>query len=145
MLTTNGLLLPKMAFDLKAAGVQRVNISLDTMDPKCFHEITRGGDVSTVIQGVFRSLEAGLNPVKINVVVVRGFNTDELPSFLTLAKKYPLHVCFIELMPIGISSEQRKRFCSHSKNERTVRPERVRSHTGYPGRWTRRVCSTKGL
>ena len=107
MLTTNGLLLPEMAFDLKAAGVRRVNISLDTMDAKRFHEITRGGDVSTVIQGVFRSLEAGLNPVKINVVVVRGFNTDELPSFLTLAKQYPLHVRFIELMPIGISSEHR--------------------------------------
>jgi cyclic pyranopterin phosphate synthase len=110
MVTTNGLLLPKMAFELKAAGVQRVNISLDTMDPERFNDITRGGDVSTVIQGVFRSLEAGLNPVKINVVVVRGFNTDELPSFLTLAKQYPLHVRFIELMPIGISSEHRADF-----------------------------------
>ncbi|HEY8875805.1 MAG TPA: GTP 3',8-cyclase MoaA [Desulfosporosinus sp.] len=110
MITTNGLLLPEMAFDLKAAGVQRVNISLDTMDPERFHEITRGGDVSTVIKGVFRSLEVGLNPVKINVVVVRGFNTDELPSFLALAKQYPLHVRFIELMPIGISSEHRDEF-----------------------------------
>lgn len=110
MLTTNGLLLPKMAFDLKAAGVQRVNISLDTMDPERFLDNTRGGDVSSVIQGVFRSLEAGLNPVKINVVVVRGFNTDELPNFLTLAKQYPLHVRFIELMPIGISSEHRADF-----------------------------------
>jgi len=110
MITTNGLLLPKMALDLKAAGVQRVNISLDTMDPKRFYDITRGGDVSTVLKGIFRSLEVGLNPVKINVVVVRGFNTDELPSFLTLAKEYPLHVRFIELMPIGISSEHRDEF-----------------------------------
>ena len=112
MLTTNGLLLPEMAFDLKAAGVQRVNISLDTMDPEHFHDITRGGDVSRVIQGVFRSLEAGLNPVKINVVVVRGFNTEELPSFMALARQYPLHVRFIELMPIGISSEHRNDFVS---------------------------------
>lgn len=110
MLTTNGLLLPEMAFDLKAAGVQRVNISLDTMNPERFRDITRGGDVSKVIKGVFRSLEVGLNPVKINVVVVRGFNTDELPSFLTLAKQYPIHVRFIELMPIGISSEHRNDF-----------------------------------
>ncbi|SDG34774.1 GTP 3',8-cyclase MoaA [Desulfosporosinus hippei] len=110
MLTTNGLLLPEMAFDIKSAGVQRINISLDTMDRDRFYENTRGGDVSKVIQGVFRSLEAGLNPVKINVVVVRGFNTDELPSFLTLAKQYPLHVRFIELMPIGVSSEQRSDF-----------------------------------
>ncbi len=112
MLTTNGMLLPEMAFDLKAAGVQRVNISLDTMDRTRFFENTRGGDVSKVIQGIFRSLEAGLNPVKINVVVVRGFNTEELPSFLKLAKQYPLHVRFIELMPIGVSSEHRNEFIS---------------------------------
>lgn len=110
MVTTNGILLPDLAFDLKAAGVQRVNISMDTMDAERFSKITRGGDVAKVIQGIFRSLEAGLKPVKINVVVVRGLNTDELPSFLTLAKKYPLHVRFIELMPIGISSEHRTDF-----------------------------------
>ena len=110
MLTTNGLLLPEMASDLKAAGVQRVNISLDTMDPVRFSENTRGGDVSKVLQGIFRSLEVGLNPVKVNVVVVRGFNTEELHSFLTLAKQYPLHVRFIELMPIGVSSEHRESF-----------------------------------
>jgi cyclic pyranopterin phosphate synthase len=112
MLTTNGVLLPEMAFDLKAAGVRRVNISLDTMDAERFSEITRGGDVSKVIQGVFRSIEAGLNPVKVNVVVVRGFNTGELPDFLKLAKQYPIHVRFIELMPIGISSEHRADFVS---------------------------------
>lgn len=112
MLTTNGLLLPEMAFDLKAAGVHRVNISLDTMDKTRFFENTRGGDVSKVIQGIFRSLEAGLNPVKVNVVVVRGFNTDELPGFLKLAQQYPLHVRFIELMPIGVSSEHRSEFVS---------------------------------
>lgn len=110
MLTTNGLLLPEMAFDLKTVGVQRVNISLDTMNPERFEEITRGGDVSKVIQGIFRSLEAGLNPVKVNVVVVRDFNTQELPSFLTLAKQYPIHIRFIELMPIGSSSERRNDF-----------------------------------
>ncbi|AFM39841.1 molybdenum cofactor biosynthesis protein A [Desulfosporosinus acidiphilus SJ4] len=112
MLTTNGLLLPEMAFGLKAAGVQRVNISLDTMNPERFAEITRGGDVSKVIQGIFRSLEAGLNPVKVNVVVVRDFNTQELPGFLTLAKQYPIHIRFIELMPIGTSSERRSDFVS---------------------------------
>ncbi|ODA40063.1 GTP 3',8-cyclase MoaA [Desulfosporosinus sp. BG] len=110
MLTTNGMLLPEMASDLKAVGVQRVNISLDTMNQEHFADITRGGDVSRVIQGVFRSLEVGLDPVKINVVVVRGFNSDELPSFLDLARQYPLHVRFIELMPIGISSEHRADF-----------------------------------
>jgi len=111
-LTTNGMLLPDLAFELKAAGVHRVNISLDTLDSERFAEVTRGGDVRRVIQGVFRSLEAGLNPVKLNVVVVRGVNEDELPQFLALARQYPLHVRFIELMPIGISSEGRHKFVS---------------------------------
>lgn len=110
MLTTNGILLPETAFDLKAAGVQRVNISLDTLDPERFREITRGGEVNKVLQGVFRSLEAGLDPVKLNVVVVRDFNTEELPKFMELARQYPLHVRFIELMPIGISSGHREEF-----------------------------------
>jgi GTP 3',8-cyclase len=110
MLTTNGILLPELAFDLKAAGVNRVNISLDTLDPERFREITRGGDVHRVIQGVFRSLEAGLEPVKLNVVVVRDFNLIELPKFMELARNYPLHIRFIELMPIGISSDKRQDF-----------------------------------
>lgn len=110
MLTTNGILLPEMAFDLKKTGVKRVNISLDTLDAERFREITRGGDVRKVIQGVFRSLEAGLEPVKINVVVVRSSNFQELPQFLELARNYPLHIRFIELMPIGASSERRDDF-----------------------------------
>ena len=112
MITTNGLLLPQLAGDIKEAGVQRVNISLDTMKPDRFRDFTRGGDVSKVMEGIFQSLEAGLNPVKVNVVVVRGGNTDELTDFANLAKEYPLHIRFIELMPIGVSSERRKDFFS---------------------------------
>ncbi|HVJ49752.1 GTP 3',8-cyclase MoaA [Desulfitobacterium sp.] len=110
MLTTNGIFLPEMAFELKAAGLNRVNISLDTFDPDRFREITRGGDVDKVLQGIFRSLEAGLNPVKINVVVDRSYNLLELPKFLELARNYPIDVRFIELMPIGISSDHREEF-----------------------------------
>lgn len=112
MLTTNGMLLPEMAFDLKAAGLNRVNISLDTFDTERFREMTRGGDVSKVLQGINRSLEADLKPVKINVVVVRDFNLHELPKFFELARKYPIQVRFIELMPIGVSSDQRNEFVS---------------------------------
>lgn len=112
MLTTNGILLPEMAFDLKKAGVQRVNISLDTFDAERYRQITRQGDVNKAIQGIFRSLEAGLNPVKINVVVGRSSNIHELPRFLELARNYPLHIRFIELMPIGISSDRRDEFVS---------------------------------
>lgn len=110
MLTTNGMLLPEMAYALKAAGLNRVNISLDTFNPERFRELTRGGDVNKVFQGISRSLEAGLKPVKINVVVVRDFNLHELPKFLELAQDHPLHVRFIELMPIGISSDRRGEF-----------------------------------
>ncbi|KLU60121.1 cyclic pyranopterin monophosphate synthase [Peptococcaceae bacterium CEB3] len=110
MLTTNGIFLPETAFALKAAGVNRVNISLDTLDPLRYKEITRGGDVRQALQGVFRSLEAGLEPVKLNVVVVRSLNLDELPRFLDLAQNYPLNVRFIELMPIGSGSERRNDF-----------------------------------
>ncbi|MDA8227240.1 MAG: GTP 3',8-cyclase MoaA [Desulfitobacterium hafniense] len=110
MVTTNGLMLPDMAFDLKAAGVNRINISLDSLEQLRYEEITRGGQVERVIQGIFRSIEAGLSPVKVNCVVVRSFNLDELPRFVELAKRYPIHVRFIELMPIGISSDRRQDF-----------------------------------
>lgn len=110
MITTNGVLLAAMASDLKAAGVQRVNVSLDTLDAEKFKNITRGGDVNKVLQGVFRSLEVGLSPVKINAVVTRSTNFTELPRFAELAKEYPLHVRFIELMPIGVGSDLGKEF-----------------------------------
>lgn len=112
MLTTNGILLAENAFELKKAGIKRVNISLDTLDPQRFRENTRGGEVEKVLQGVFRSLESGLDPVKLNVVVKRSFNLVDLPEFLEFARNYPLHVRFIELMPIGVSSDLRADFVS---------------------------------
>lgn len=102
-LTTNGILLPKMAEELKKAGLKRVNISLDTLDPEKFGRITRGGLVSEAWLGVEAALEAGFDPVKINMVVIRGFNDDEISDFVEVTKKKPLHVRFIELMPIGAS------------------------------------------
>lgn len=112
MLTTNGILLADNALKLKKAGIKRINISLDTLDPQEFRENTRGGEVEKVLQGVFRSLEAGLDPVKLNVVVARSLNLVEIPKFLEFARLYPLHVRFIELMPIGASSDSRADFVS---------------------------------
>lgn len=100
-LTTNGILLSKMAAGLKKAGLKRVNISLDTLSSKKFTEITRGGRLSRVWLGIEAALEAGFDPVKINTVAIRGFNDDEVLDFVNLTKKMPLHVRFIELMPIG--------------------------------------------
>lgn len=101
-LTTNGLLLPKMAADLKAAGLSRVNISLDTLDPEQYHYITRIGNIDSVLAGIDAALETGFDPVKINMVVVRRLNQDFL-AFAKLSMDRPLHVRFIEYMPIGES------------------------------------------
>ncbi|MFZ3100702.1 MAG: GTP 3',8-cyclase MoaA [Desulfitobacteriaceae bacterium] len=112
MLTTNGILLAEYALELKKAGVKRVNISLDTLDTQRFRENTRGGELEKVLQGVLRSREVGLDPVKLNVVVIRSFNLDELAKFLELARQSPIHVRFIELMPIGASADSSADFVS---------------------------------
>lgn len=103
-LTTNGLLLPSQAGVLKEAGLKRVNISLDTLMADRYREITRGGDLSRAWEGIMSALDAGLHPVKINTVVIRGFNEDEVVSMARLTLNRPLHVRFIELMPIGSSN-----------------------------------------
>lgn len=103
-ITTNGILLEEMAEDLKAAGINRVNISLDTLRPSRFRQITRGGSLDKVRRGINVALEKGLTPVKINTVVIRGFNDDELINLARLTMDHPLHIRFIELMPIGTSN-----------------------------------------
>jgi cyclic pyranopterin phosphate synthase len=103
-LTTNGILLPAVAGELKGAGLRRVNISLDTLDPGMFRFITRGGSLAQVWKGIETALENGLNPVKINTVVMRGYNDHEIKDLAALTLEYPLHVRFIELMPVGTCS-----------------------------------------
>ena len=102
-MTTNGVLLPKMATELKEAGLSRVNISLDTLDPEQFTFITRVGRLESTLNGIDAALEAGFNPVKINAVTVRSLNQDYL-AFAKLSIDRPLHVRFIEYMPVGDSS-----------------------------------------
>ena len=102
-MTTNGVLLPQMADDLKKAGLSRVNISLDTLDPEQFKFITRVGKIESTLKGIDAALEAGFNPVKINAVTVRSLNQDYL-AFAKLSIDRPLHVRFIEYMPVGEST-----------------------------------------
>ena len=99
-LTTNGALLPRMAADLRAAGLNRVNISLDTLDPARFSQITRLGRVEQVLAGIDAALEYGFTPVKVNTVVVRRMDQDVL-DLARLSIDRPVHVRFIEYMPIG--------------------------------------------
>ncbi|HNX29837.1 MAG TPA: GTP 3',8-cyclase MoaA [Syntrophomonadaceae bacterium] len=100
-ITTNGILFPGLAQQLKEAGLNRINISLDSLKEERFKYITRLGNLSQVKTAVFKALELGLNPVKINTVVIKGFNDDEIIDFAKLAHDFPLHVRFIEFMPIG--------------------------------------------
>jgi GTP 3',8-cyclase len=100
-MTTNGLLLGKLAQPLKEAGLDRVNISLDTLDPVRFKKVTRWGKLDQVWAGIQAAEAAGLTPVKINVVVVRGYNDLDVPALARLTQEYPWQVRFIEMMPFG--------------------------------------------
>jgi len=102
-LTTNGILLPRYAAELKEAGLDRVNISLDTLDPEIYKTITRRGELSDVFKGIEAAFEAGLSPIKLNAVGVRPFIKDPY-GFAKLSVERPLHIRFIEYMPIGHSS-----------------------------------------
>ena len=98
-LTTNGIMLPKLGKDLKSAGVQNLNISLDTLNPDKYRYITRIGDINDALAGIHTALELGFDKVKVNAVLIGGFNDDEIVDFAKLTRKYPIDVRFIELMP----------------------------------------------
>ena len=100
-LTTNGALLAPLAAELKAAGVHRVNVSLDTLNPEKFRAITRGGTLADCLAGIHAALDCGMAPVKLNVVLIGGFNDDEIPALAALSSRWGVEVRFIELMPIG--------------------------------------------
>lgn len=100
-LTTNGVLLPQLAAPLRQAGVTRLNISLDTLRPDRFAYITRIGRLEDVLRGMEAARDAGFTNTKINVVLMKGFNDDEIEDFVALTRKDPVEVRFIELMPIG--------------------------------------------
>jgi len=99
VLTTNGVLLPQMGGDLRRAGVQRLNVSLDSMRPATFAQITRGGSLQQVLDGIDAAEAAGFPPVKINTVVMRGVNDDEVVAFAALTLRKAYTVRFIEYMP----------------------------------------------
>ena len=104
-LTTNGTLLPKLAAPLREAGVHRLNISLDTLDAEKFRYITRIGNLEDAMAGIEASLAAGFEKIKINSVLIGGFNDDEIPALAALTRRYPVDVRFIELMPMYDSGD----------------------------------------
>ena len=146
-LTTNGTQLARYAEDLYAAGMRRINVSLDTLDPGLFREITRRGDLAKVVDGIDAALAAGLK-VKINTVALRGTNEDELESLLEWAHARSMDITFIETMPLGeIDGERIDQYLPLSlvrarlahRYSMTDLPDR----TGGPARYTR-VAETGG-
>lgn len=100
-ITTNGTLLRQYGAKLKEAGVNRLNISLDTLDPVKYRDITRTGELQDAIDGINAAFEAGFEGIKLNTVLMGGFNDDEIEDFVRLTVDRELEVRFIELMPIG--------------------------------------------
>jgi cyclic pyranopterin phosphate synthase len=99
-LTTNAVLLEQYAEDLFRAGIRRVNIGIDTFDPAKFKEITRIGDVAEALKGIKKAFDVGLDPIKLNVVVMRDLS-DDLAPFIKMTYDYPVYVRFIEYMPVS--------------------------------------------
>ncbi len=100
-MTTNGSLLEGLAGALRESGLNRINVSLDSLKPDRYREITRGGDLETVWRGIEAARRAGFHPIKLNVVVIDGFNDDEIEAFAALTLEQPFEVRFIEYMPLG--------------------------------------------
>ncbi len=104
-MTTNGLLLKELARPLAEAGLQRVNISIDSLDPAKFKRLTRWGDVQDVWEGIVESEAAGLLPIKLNAVIVRGYNEDDVVDLAALTLYHNWQMRFIEMMPFGDVAE----------------------------------------
>lgn len=101
-MTTNGTLLEKYAHELKRRGLHRVNISIDSLDEDKYSKITRGGDLRAALSGIEAAKSAGLTPVKLNVVLINGFNYDEKDDFVAFGEKHDLEVRFISKMDLAM-------------------------------------------
>ena len=102
-LSTNAHLLHSLASKLKDRGINRVNVSIDSLIPERFKEITRDGDLETVVRGIDAAINVGMRPIKLNMVVMKGVNDDEIESMIEFAINRGLDLRFIETMPIGLA------------------------------------------
>jgi cyclic pyranopterin phosphate synthase len=104
-LTTNGALLAEKAAALKAAGLKRINVSIDTLDAEKFRRMTKRGDLGKVLEGLFAAQKAGLAPIKINAVVERGVNDDDILDLVAFAREHGFTMRFIEYMDVGNAND----------------------------------------
>jgi cyclic pyranopterin phosphate synthase len=120
-ITTNGILLKEFAQALQDAGLKRINISLDSLRDDRYRDITRGGDLKRVWEGIEAAARVGISPIKINVVVIRGLNDDELIDFARLSLEHPYQIRFIEYMPVGVSNGWEKgKYLSYEAMLKTI-------------------------
>ncbi len=142
VMTTNGSQLVKLARPLAEAGVKRLNISLDSLDPVKFKEITRTGELQQVLDGIDAARDAGFQRIKLNVVVMKGRNADEVPALVDYAMERGLDITFIEEMPLGnVGRSRGESFCS-SDEVRAMITERYQlldstENSGGPARYVR--------
>lgn len=147
-LTTNGTQLARYAKDLKEAGVTRINISLDTLRPGRFHTLTRLGDINKVLEGIDAALDAGFQRVKLNAVILKNRNHDEVLDLVKFAHGRGMDITFIEEMPLGVIGEHDRAEAYYSSDEilRDLRQaldlHEVADNTGGPARYFRRTGST---
>jgi len=118
--TTNGLLLGEKAQELKEAGVKRLNVSVDSLKADRFAYITKTSALDDVLAGIEVAHEIGFQPIKLNFVVIKGINDDELVDFVELARSRPYHVRFIEFMPVGNNGWGRERYIPSKRIEAMV-------------------------
>ena len=116
-LTTNGSQLPKLAGELKDAGVKRINISLDSLDPDKFRRLTRVGELDKVLAGIDAALETGFEKIKINSVILKNRNDDEVPDLVEFASTRGMDISFIEEMPLGVIGEHDRAEAYYSSDE----------------------------
>ncbi len=130
-MTTNGTLLKAFAAPLRQAGVDRLNISIDTLDPETYRSITRRGDIRDVLEGISAAADAGFSQIKINAVLIGGINDNEILDLMELARDSELNVRFIELMPMDIMRGwDQSRFLSAEIVEQHLNPA---GFIGYDG------------
>ncbi len=120
LITTNGSHLEQMADDLKAAGVTRINISLDSLKPDRFRQLTRTGDLDQVMKGIEKAVATGFRALRINSVILRGRNDDEITDLLDYAVSLGINIAYIEEMPLGEISD-------HDRQDTSVSNEDVRT------------------
>ncbi|HRJ52709.1 MAG TPA: GTP 3',8-cyclase MoaA [Candidatus Thiothrix moscowensis] len=142
-LTTNGTQLARYAQELKDAGVTRINISLDTLKPDRFHALTRLGDISKVMAGIDAALEAGFERVKLNAVILKHHNHDEIMDLVEFAHGRGMDITFIEEMPLGVIGDHDRAEAYYSSDDilrdlqQQMELHEVEDNTGGPARYVK--------